>query len=200
MTKRLAIIEGKLKRLKQLDPHYKIFGSKRHHYELNAPLPLEKVEAFEAKYKVKLPEAYVQFLTQMGNGGAGPYYGLESFEKALFNDLSFKSAEINPSKPFRFIEQWNMNVYHEDKEVEDKLEDEYFDDKQLDGAIQLSNFGCGISLLLVVNGDEYGHVWMDHRCNDGGICPAYQYTKTNRVDFLDWYEAWLEDAIDEINN
>jgi len=31
--------------------------------------------------QIKLPEDYVYFLTQISNGGAGPYYGLCSLEK-----------------------------------------------------------------------------------------------------------------------
>lgn len=200
IDKRLSIIQDQLQELKELDKSYKFFGSGRHQYELHEPLSLNKIDAFEVKFGVKLPKDYVQFLTQIGNGGAGPYYGLERFENSLFSNLSFKNGEINPSKPFLFTEDWNMDVYHEDKEKENELEDEYFDDKQLNGTIQLSNFGCGVTLLLVVNGEEYGNVWMDHRCNDGGICPAYQYTKTSRVTFLDWYEAWLEEALIEVKN
>lgn len=39
------------------------------------------MKRFEARYNVKLPPEYVFFITQVGNGGAGPYYGLYPLEK-----------------------------------------------------------------------------------------------------------------------
>ena len=37
---------------------------------------------FEEKHNLLLPEEYKFFLTQIGNGGAGPYYGLYSLDEA----------------------------------------------------------------------------------------------------------------------
>ncbi len=35
----------------------------------------------EADFNIKLPDDYVYFLTEIGNGGAGPYYGLYSLDE-----------------------------------------------------------------------------------------------------------------------
>ncbi len=44
--------------------------------KLNPPLPKEELAFFEKYLKVKLPDEYKQFLTEVGNGGAGPFYGI----------------------------------------------------------------------------------------------------------------------------
>ena len=42
----------------------------------NPVLPLEELAAWEELAKAALPEDYRTYLTQLGNGGAGPAYGL----------------------------------------------------------------------------------------------------------------------------
>lgn len=64
------------------DPSHLIFGANRHKYKLNLPASLKQVRRFEEKHNLLLPEEYKFFLTQIGNGGAGPYYGLYSLEEA----------------------------------------------------------------------------------------------------------------------
>src|SRR5437868_5355597 len=109
MNEQLQRIKTKLKELKRLDKGFALFGSPRHQYQLNPTLSLEKIQQFEQTHYVKLPREYVQFLTELGNGGAGPFYGLEQFENALFDDLDYKhrNSLLNPSKPFLHTEPWN---------------------------------------------------------------------------------------------
>jgi len=47
-----------------------------HAHLFNPVLPLEDLEAWEALTEFTLPEDYRTYLTQLGNGGAGPAYGL----------------------------------------------------------------------------------------------------------------------------
>src|SRR5262245_44901173 len=47
---------------------------------LGPRLDISEVEAFEDWHHVRLPEAYRQFLTRVGNRGAGPY-GLEGLAR-----------------------------------------------------------------------------------------------------------------------
>ena len=47
-----------------------------HAHLLNPVLPPEELEAWEELMQVTLPEDYRTYLTQLGNGGAGPAYGL----------------------------------------------------------------------------------------------------------------------------
>ena len=47
-----------------------------HAHLFNPVLPLEELEAWEELAEAALPEDYRTYLTQLGNGGAGPAYGL----------------------------------------------------------------------------------------------------------------------------
>lgn len=51
---------------------FREFGADTHHYQLNAALARANVAAFERAHSVDLPDDYVAFLTELGNGGAGP--------------------------------------------------------------------------------------------------------------------------------
>ncbi len=52
------------------------FACWSHAHLFNPVLPLEELEAWEELAEVTLPEDYRAYLTQLGNGGAGPAYGL----------------------------------------------------------------------------------------------------------------------------
>lgn len=69
-------------RAKELDTEYRQFGAERHRYEFNPVIPLSEVRSFENRHHIRLPQGYVDFLTQVGNGGAGPDYGIYSLEQA----------------------------------------------------------------------------------------------------------------------
>lgn len=63
-----------LEKAAKADPTYQVFGAGKHKYQLNPSVSLEEVCAFEEEFQIKLPKEYVHFLTEIGNGGAGPYY------------------------------------------------------------------------------------------------------------------------------
>jgi len=42
--------------------------------------------------------------------------------------------------------------------------------------------------ILVVAGPTRGTMWIESECNDGGYLPL-------RVDFLTWYERWLDGVL-----
>jgi hypothetical protein len=121
-----------------------------------------------------LPADYVKFITTIGNGGVGPYYGLEPLENSLFDSLDYKNPEslLNPAKPFLYTEPWNLSfeptVDVDEKEEEyqrqlNAFEEKYFDNEHRNGVIAICNYGCAVSLNLVVNGQEFGNIWTDDR-------------------------------------
>ena len=65
-----------LEQAKAKDPYFDRFGARSHQYKLSAPVSEEKIQEFEEQNGVQLPEEYRNFLMLIGNGGAGPYYGL----------------------------------------------------------------------------------------------------------------------------
>ena len=209
MNEQLERINTKLKELERLDKGFTLFGSSKHRYRLNPTLQLQTIRQFEQAHSVKLPREYVQFLTELGNGGAGPFYGLEPFENVLFDDLDCKrpNSSLNPSQPFLHTEPWNLQFQttvdeDEDEEEYEKqqqaFEELYYDKEQMNGVIAICNYGCGVSLNLVVNGEEYGNIWADHRGSDGGIRPSHELGNKEKTSFLNWYELWLDNSLKEI--
>lgn len=209
MNEQLIRISEKIEQLKKLDKSFSLFGSKEHRYKLNPAVPIEKIRQFELKYNVNLPTDYVDFMTQIGNGGVGPYYGLEPFENCLFDDLDYKRADtlLNPGKPFLHHEPWKLEFKTTFNEQQNKKEYQkaysnferiYFDKAQMNGVISICNYGCGVSLNLVVNGKEYGKIWTDGRGNDNGIYPSYELGNKEKITFLNWYELWLDISLRDI--
>ena len=171
--KQLNKIKEKLVKLKTFDKNFEVEGSENHKYEFNATKTDEELSMFEEKYYIRLPLGYRMFLEQIGNGGAGAYYGFEPLVDGLNNELS---------KEFIHTEYWNEDVV------------DYDDNKWINGLIKISDIGCGIDLCLVVNGAEYGNIWVDDRINGNGIYPDpyFDQKEDERTSFLDWYEMWLD--------
>ena len=209
MQEQLNRIKSKLGQLRKSDYALEIFGASSHRYHVNSCLDESEIRTFELKNNIKLPEEYTAFLTTIGNGGAGPFYGLEPLKNVLFCDLDYKRPEflLTPSKPFMHSKAWNMKFEPSVDEDEDEMEyqkqyeefhDMYYDNMYMNGAIAICNYGCAVSLNLVVNGEEYGNMWTDDRASDAGIYPSRELGNNSSIKFLDWYELWIDNAMAEI--
>lgn len=193
--KQMKRIRLKFGQLKKLDKNFESFGSAKHRYKLNRTVSESELTDFERSNNINLPIEYREFLMCIGNGGAGPYYGLEPLENGRFVDLGYKDSDelIDLSKPFPHTEHWNLDS----GEITDENEEEYFNNKWVNGLLRISNFGCGVSINLVVNGQEFGNVWVDDRCNQYGIYPDPYFKSEGRLTFLNWYEAWLDEELNK---
>lgn len=200
----LESVKNRLAELRRKGKNRNIFGSEIHKYQLNERISEEEVTAFETNYSILLPHEYRRFLTEVGNGGAGPYYGLESLNNSLYSDLDYKRPGelLNPSIPFTFVDAWNI-AYEGDPEDDLAYEahtDEYYSEKWETGILRVCNYGCGVSINLVVNGTEKGNMWADDRCNDGGVYPDLYFDQTERTTFLQWYSLWLDRSLAELSS
>lgn len=82
---------------KELDCELRQYGSELHRYEFSPVAGLSEVRDFEARRRIKLPVSYVEFLTQVGNGGAGPDFGMLSLEQLEMKNFY---AHSNRSVPY----------------------------------------------------------------------------------------------------
>ena len=73
---RLGRIADKLAAARAMPVPPDAFGAKKHGFKLGAPLPEAVVAEFEERHEVVLPPAYRLFVTELGDGGAGPGYHL----------------------------------------------------------------------------------------------------------------------------
>lgn len=128
--------------------------------------------AFESAHRVKLPEVYRLFLAIVGNGGVGPFYGLEPLE-SFGRDLS---------KPFLFTKATNQQLSTE--ELGQLAEwDNY------PGILEFCHEGSAIYSYLVVNGPTYGTIWVGRE----------DFYPTG-LSFFTWYRRWLERALLALQN
>ncbi|MFM7405668.1 MAG: SMI1/KNR4 family protein [Cuspidothrix sp.] len=70
-----------------------VFGSQKHKYYLNPCLTAAEIIAFEQRHQITLPEDYRNFLMYVGNGGAGPHYGLFPLEHSV-REVQEKMIEV----------------------------------------------------------------------------------------------------------
>jgi len=171
-----AGVRARLAQLAACDPEFKRFGAEHHRYVLGAPLAEESVAAFEERHAVRLPDAYRRFLTEVGDGGAGPYCGLLPLDRTdrCGEDAPQRLPDGFLATPFPHEQEWN------DTELDD---DAYFADERVAGSLQLCHMGCGHYLRLAVTGPTRGRLWLDTRAGDGGLSLGPR--------FEDWYADWL---------
>jgi hypothetical protein len=67
----------RIKDLAERDPERRLFGSQLHNYELLPCLTESELDALESSYGIEVPPEYRVFVSGIGNGGAGPGYGLQ---------------------------------------------------------------------------------------------------------------------------
>ena len=102
----------------------------------------DQIARFERDYKVDLPKEYVAFLTTIGNGGAGPFYGINTLENSRINifdnteDANHQYFDL--SKAFPHTESWNVEtqlqeLYEKIEQAneagDEELEEELFEQK-----------------------------------------------------------------------
>lgn len=183
-------------------------------FELNQAIAEEKVEAFEQGLSIRLPSEYRDFLVQIGNGGAGPYYGI--FPLGTADDgFTIRAWKMNdslvgdPSKPFRFKEAWNdtSNMPPDDlleknaeeywRQMED-FERTYWSSELMNGSVPVCHQGCALRIWLVVTGPQSGELWDDRRSECAGIRPL-KLADGSRATFGAWYDEWLKQRLADIN-
>ncbi|MEH1873233.1 SMI1/KNR4 family protein [Nostoc sp.] len=213
-------LKKNLTQLAILDATFEVFGSELHQYQFKPCLSNKDIQVFESRYNIKLPTEYRNFLLEIGNGGAGPGYGLSGLsgiesEDVIPEKLYPENYEIL-SKPFLLTEAWNdLDLIVKNNTAFVTNNNKYFDDKFIQGTLPITNYGCGIYAILVVTGEQSGKIWIDDRTNDNGIYPASlsfchafhdinpddSYPNSNEeqpLSFYDWYEDWLNRSLDQI--
>jgi hypothetical protein len=169
----------KLERLRELDRGFTVFGARTHEYRLAPPLTERALVALEKKWKVRLPPGLRAFYTEVGNGGAGPGYGmlpaekLERFKPATaypgVEALRARAPKDSELPANRLLAPWRIS--------------------QRTGLIAVAHHGCGIYSAVVCTGDVGRVVSVD----EDGISELDET-------LVDHVTAWLDDAIRRFEN
>lgn len=179
-------IHQRLRELAEDDPQMRRFGARRHRYRLGPIVTEQDLARFEAEHGITLPASYRLFLTTVGDGGAGPYYGLFRHDGADWPGyLQQHEQRQQPLLGTAFVHTTAFQPWPDVKPCgQHPVPEDSFDPCWLAGTLILAEFGCGANYRLVVTGPARGQVRFDDLANDQGLTPG--------PDFRDWYLAWLE--------
>lgn len=178
--KRAEYIKNLIKTASNLDYNKKIFGSSSHKYKLNPVLSLEDVKKFENNNNITLPEEYVFFITHVGNGGAGPYYGIIPLN---INDIN-KNLSLTPfARNDMTDDEWN-NYLEGDYDYTNDFEN---------GVLEICSQGCTFVTWLVLTGNDKGKIIYA----DLNMDTSKPYFIN--MGFLEWFEGWFEEIIKGYN-
>lgn len=193
----IKTIKEKLEKLIKLDKDFSIFGSESHEYIINPKLTEEEIQNFEKKNQITLPDEYREYLKNIGNGGAGPFYGLLELEDNDNNlmDLSmeFPYTYDKPLKLFEVYETMD-EIDDENEEEQEQFLNEIYE-KSVRGIIFLAHEGCGMYSVLVIKGEEYGNIWYFDFANDAGAYPLISKKTGKSMKFFEWMEVWIDKSL-----
>lgn len=184
-----AYIKALVEHAGKVDSERTVFASDTHQYRLNQVIPIEQVKRYEETYHVELPEEYKFFLTKVGNGGAGPYYGLYPLEKAeLYHEYIAESG-----KPAWIDDTLTNETWAEKMKSRSGTDDQEYD--RIMGSIVcglnvIGTQGCTFDHLLMNSGSEKGRiVYIDWNLSLGNV------PWLTGMSFLDWYEQFFLEII-----
>lgn len=167
-----------IRELTSLDRNKRVFGAERrlsgwgHGYRFNNPLKADHVSEFEIRHGIQLPEDYREFILTVGDGGAGPNYGIKT--------LAESSRYSHLSVPFPWKAELTLSG-----DAEYDLWETY------PGVLVSSERGCAYYDVLIVNGDAHGQIWSDFTAGDCPFSPTHD-------SFSDWYFDWAQRCINTI--
>ncbi|MFJ8038995.1 SMI1/KNR4 family protein [Kitasatospora sp. NPDC096147] len=176
-------IRGRLAEWAEQDPELGRFGAGTHRYALRPRLAEDEVRAFERAHGIALPADYRSFVTEVGDGPAGPGHGLMPL-------LSPRPEAVGLPE----WDQWAVDGEWSDDRRPGRLAAPFplagplrgrIDaiDPPTAGTLLLAEEGCGVYLRMVLNGPCAGEVWrLD--TDWAGFVPVHP-------DFRSWYANWL---------
>jgi len=179
------------------------FIDEGHDFVVGPPMEEAELQRIEQAYGVTLPPEYRSFLARFGDTPIGPGLfrrvneGLTAtstnrfpLAEPLLGTLSPKHQQLSKELQWkdyrRLLAQWETIA----KE---------------DGVLAISDYGCAIFGVLILNGPYCGKVWILHGDTAyygpfGGSEPLHDeswppdWTPTEQpcdYTFLEWYESWL---------
>jgi hypothetical protein len=159
---------------------------------LRSPLSLDTVTEFEREHRLVLPVAYRDFITAVGDGGAGPGNGLPPLRETL------QALCDAPSCAQYLYEPGEDGWWCDDERAPDPArpfplhpagqDAVSWPAHSQDGCLFLADLGCGYYDVLVVTGAGAGEVWTDYTVGDGSF-------SMSAPDFATWYGRWLDNKL-----
>jgi hypothetical protein len=169
------------------------FGVKSHRFKLDPPLSEHLIHQFETRYRVTLPNDYRNFLLHMGNGGAGPYYGILPLEE--WDDIFYFENPVLRDQvlaaPCLLTPALERETHWCEQLAGTDWEHRYYETEAwhpYQGTLPICSQGCTYYSVLILNGPERNRV-----CNIDQSLQPPQFSP--HANFLDWYEDWLNQLL-----
>ncbi len=196
-----------LEQARRIDPRLEMFGASNHQYRLGLPVDLTFVRSIEEEYHFQFPEDYVQFITEVGDGGAGPGYGLYPFGYYSTEAESTKETKIREiylhglGRELQLLPvdpEWLEN-FCISKEDYKKNPEKYFQGSRGSfnwhndvlygpyGFFHLGTYGCWRDFGLITAGERRGQVFIHD--TEG----AFELEASS---FQAFYQDWLDFILD----
>lgn len=203
-------IQRTLLRLQSLPAMKEVFGAIGHGFLMNPILSEAEVLTFERQHRISLSPEYREFLLRVGNGGAGPYYGV--FPLGEMDGINgMKPWRENDgfvgalSEPFPLSSDWNdltgmpSDDLIDDERGEyekqmDEFEKRYWSASLMNGAVPICHEGCALRIWMVVTGEQTGRLWRDRRAEYMGVEPVL-LADGSPATFSRWYNEWLDSCV-----
>ncbi|MEO0459121.1 MAG: SMI1/KNR4 family protein [Cyanobacteria bacterium P01_A01_bin.114] len=176
-------------------------------FNFSPPLRASQLDAWEEKFKLFLPVEYRTFLEQIGNGG-GEVHGYELLKLDIESmEPSAAQSALNYAKPCSIsvdiaqeivtanskneqVERWHQwLVQTVGKDWEALYDQELW--SPTFGMLPLGCDFCGAACSLGLHGPLKGRIV--HWLHEPGF--AEMPCLDESAHFLDWYEAWLDQAL-----
>lgn len=198
-------IEEILAGARKIDPDCEAFGAAKHRYRLRPPLAADFVRGVEERLGFQLPADYFRFITEVGDGGAGPGYGIDSFADLLKPGDTPLAASFMTAYRQSLAVPFMLRPMRADEasgyliaspESYQKEPERYFvytipdEDSPCGttGFLMLGTHGCEWDFGLITAGERFGQVFdID---NENGCAFAAK-------SFDDYYQRWLDWLADE---
>lgn len=139
------------------------FGANGHEWRFRPPARMDEVHELETDLHITLPEPLVRYLTELGNGGCGPDYGIYSLAEMrresdwLPDDISlpvFLTPTLTKKQWAAFVRGYNAIPY--DDTYDDRAA--RYLEQMTAGTVAVSTPGCTMQTLLICRGEHAGEV------------------------------------------
>lgn len=181
-----------LEQAKAKDPDLMRFGAYSHKYKLSAPASEETIQKFEEQEGIRLPEEYRDFLLFVGNGGAGPYYGLYGVEvekKELHDSHGSRLYRVQEEPviyPKMSDEEWDRVADPNGMPGTGRRKGEEM--HPYVGVLPIGSQGCTLMTGIMLAGPYRGQMVY----YDEDLCGQPFFVREKG--FLKWYERWLREG------
>src|SRR5262245_58256239 len=180
------------------------FIDEGHDFVVGPPMEDAELRAIESKFDLELPPEYRGFLARFGDTSVGP----GNLFRRVSDALTTKSRNRFPlAEPLLGTLSPVHKGIEQAKQWDDygRLLDLWKAIPKEDGVLAISDYGCAIYGVLILNGRYRNQVWIQsgdaayygpfggsEPLHDESWPPDWTATEHPReYSFLDWYESWL---------